>query len=93
MSWDSTHYQFSAEGIRITSYDDAGRKNHYPMMHLAARDSANNILGNEVFGIPVATAQAGWVQVSGDILELGSLNLFGDIQARFLSAVPPKIIH
>ncbi len=45
---------FRAEGIPITPYDDAGRKNPYPLMRLTARDSANNILATSDVVLPVS---------------------------------------
>ena len=40
MDFDSAFDWFTGEGIPITPYDDAGRKNYYPMMRLVARNCA-----------------------------------------------------
>lgn len=40
MAWNPTFEWFEAEGIPITPYDDAMQKNYYPMVRVAARDSA-----------------------------------------------------
>ena len=45
---------FRAEGIPLTPYDDAGRKNPYPMMRLVARDGANNIVATSDIVLPVS---------------------------------------
>lgn len=45
---------FRAEGIPITPYDDAGRKNPYPLMRLLARDSGGAILATSDIVLPVS---------------------------------------
>lgn len=54
MSFDPASSWFIAEGIPLTPYDDAGRKNYYPMMHLVARDAAQNILATTDIVLPVS---------------------------------------
>ena len=54
MSFDPLFNTFVTEGIPITPYDDSGRKNFYPMMHLVARDSLNNILATTDIVLPVS---------------------------------------
>ncbi len=54
MTFSSASQQFVAEGIPLTPYDDAGRKNFYPMMHLVARDSLNRILAATDIVLPVS---------------------------------------
>ncbi|MFO1489267.1 MAG: PKD domain-containing protein [Verrucomicrobiota bacterium] len=44
---------FRAEGIPITPYDDAGRKNPYPMMRLIAKNGATPIATNDIV-LPVS---------------------------------------
>lgn len=44
---------FAAEGIPITPYDDAGRKNYYPMMRLTAR-SNGTLLATADIVLPVS---------------------------------------
>ena len=39
MTFDPALNWFIAEGIPITPYDDAGKKNYYPLMKVTARDS------------------------------------------------------
>jgi hypothetical protein len=45
---------FRAEGIPITPWDDAMKKNEYPMMRLVARDSARNIIATSDIVVPVS---------------------------------------
>ena len=45
---------FRAEGIPITPFDDAGRKNPYPMMRLIARNSANQPIATNDIVLPVS---------------------------------------
>jgi hypothetical protein len=45
---------FRAEGIPITPYDDAGRKNPYPMMRLIARNGAGTPIATNDIVLPVS---------------------------------------
>jgi len=54
MSFDATAGWFIAEGIPITPYDDGGRKNYYPMMHLVARDANGTVLATTDIVLPVS---------------------------------------
>ncbi|HLH53434.1 MAG TPA: PKD domain-containing protein [Verrucomicrobiae bacterium] len=54
MVFDPAQKWFSAQGIPITPYDDAGHKNYYPMMRLTARDSGNNVLATTDIALPVS---------------------------------------
>ena len=45
---------FRAEGIPLMPYDDAGNKNPYPMMHLVARNAANQIIATNDIVLPVS---------------------------------------
>ena len=54
MTFEGALNQFSATGIPITPYDDAGRKNTYPMMRLTARDAAGNLLATADIVLPVS---------------------------------------
>lgn len=45
---------FRAEGIPITPYDDAGRKNPYPLMRLIARNSGGTPLATNDIVLPVS---------------------------------------
>ncbi len=54
MKFDAGVNAFMAEGIPITPYDDAGQKNPYSMMHLAARDLSGNILATTDIVLPVS---------------------------------------
>lgn len=44
MKFDATLNQWVAEGVPISPYDDAGKKNYYPLMRLTARKTATNAL-------------------------------------------------
>ncbi|HQT93855.1 MAG TPA: PKD domain-containing protein [Thermoanaerobaculaceae bacterium] len=54
MTFDPANNWFIAEGIPITPYDDAGRKNTYPMMRLVARDSGGNVLATTDIVLPIS---------------------------------------
>ncbi|MCL5097456.1 MAG: PKD domain-containing protein [Candidatus Omnitrophica bacterium] len=54
MSFDTAFSWFSAVGVPLTPYDDALRKNSYPMMRLIAHDSANNVLAATDIVTPVS---------------------------------------
>jgi hypothetical protein len=54
MVFDPTMNWFTADGIPVTPYDDAGSKNYYPMFHVVARDSAANILAATDIVTPVS---------------------------------------
>jgi hypothetical protein len=45
---------FRAEGIPISPYDDAGRKNPYPMMRLIARNASNQPIATNDVVLPVS---------------------------------------
>ena len=45
---------FHAEGIPITPYDDAGKKNPYPLMRMIAWDSANQPIATNDIVLPVS---------------------------------------
>jgi hypothetical protein len=45
---------FRAEGIPITPYDDAGRKNPYPMMRILARNAAGTLIASNDIVLPVS---------------------------------------
>jgi hypothetical protein len=54
MKFESATRWFSAEGIPITAYDDAGKKNFFPMLRLVARDGGGNFLGSTEIVVPVS---------------------------------------
>lgn len=54
MTWQPAGRWFTAEGIPITPYDDAGRKNPYPMMRLVARNRAGTVLAATEVVLPVS---------------------------------------
>jgi PKD repeat protein len=54
MTFDPANNWFIAEGIPITPYDDAGRKNTYPMMRLVAKDSGGNVLATTDIVLPIS---------------------------------------
>jgi len=54
MVFDSGLNWFIAEGIPITPYDDAGRKNYYPMMKVTAKDAAGSVLASTKIVLPVS---------------------------------------
>jgi PKD repeat protein len=45
---------FRAEGIPLSPYDDAGRKNPYPLMRLIARNAANQPIATNDIVLPVS---------------------------------------
>jgi PKD repeat protein len=54
MTWDAAARWWVAEGIPIIPFDDAGRKNPYPMMKLVARNSSGQILASTSIVLPVS---------------------------------------
>ncbi|MGB5551971.1 MAG: hypothetical protein WBO74_15925, partial [Thermoanaerobaculia bacterium] len=54
MSWEATHDWFVGDGIPVTPYDDAAKKNYYPMMRLVARDSGGGLLAETAIVLPVS---------------------------------------
>ena len=54
MTYDTTAGWFIAEGIPITPYDDARRKNPYPLMRLVARDVNGQMLASTDIVLPVS---------------------------------------
>lgn len=54
MALDANTRMFKAEGIPITPYDDAFRKNTYPMVKVVARDGAGNALAQARVVLPVS---------------------------------------
>lgn len=54
MTFDAAAGWFTAEGIPITPYDDAGKKNFYPLMRLTARDSDDAVLATTDIVLPVS---------------------------------------
>ena len=54
MTFDPGLKWFIAEGIPITPYDDAGRKNYYPMMKVTAKDAAGTVLASTRIVLPVS---------------------------------------
>lgn len=54
MTFDPSLRWYMAEGIPITPYDDARRKNPYPLMEMAVLDSAGSVLATTVNTLPVS---------------------------------------
>lgn len=54
MGFDSLLNQYGAVGIPITPYDDAKKKNYYPMMKLVARDAAGTALASARIVLPLS---------------------------------------
>ncbi len=54
MVFEPGQNQFSAYGIPLTPYDDAGAKNSFPLMRLVARDSASNLIASTQVVLPVS---------------------------------------
>jgi hypothetical protein len=54
MVFDPGFNWYVAEGIPITPYDDAGRKNYYPMMKVIAKDAAGAVLASTSIVLPVS---------------------------------------
>ncbi len=52
--FNAAHGWFEAEGIPITPYDDAGRKNFYPMVQVVARDASGKVLATAKTVLPVS---------------------------------------
>lgn len=54
MTFDGSLNWFTATGIPLTPYDDAGAKNTYPMMKLVARDQSGAVLASTNIVLPVS---------------------------------------
>lgn len=54
MKYDAAFNGFTAEGIPITPWDDAGKKNYYPVMRLTAKNSAGKTLAKTDIVLPVS---------------------------------------
>ena len=54
MLFDGALNWFTATGIPLTPYDDAGNKNTYPMLRLTARDGSGNVLATTDIVAPVS---------------------------------------
>ncbi len=54
MTFEAAQNWFTAEGIPITPYDDAGEKNPYPLMRVTARDASGNVLASTRIVLPVS---------------------------------------
>lgn len=54
MNFNATWGWFEAEGIPITPYDDAGKKNFYPMVKVLAKDRSGKVLASALTVLPVS---------------------------------------
>ncbi len=54
MTWDPSLQWWIAEGIPITPYDDAGKKNFYPLMKVTAKSAAGAVLASTNIVLPVS---------------------------------------
>ena len=54
MTFDPSLNWFIAEGIPLTPFDDAGKKNTYPLMRIRARDASGNLLASTDIVLPVS---------------------------------------
>ncbi|MGE5413784.1 MAG: S-layer homology domain-containing protein [Syntrophomonadaceae bacterium] len=54
MAFDPTFSWFIAAGVPITPYDDAHRKNAYPMMRISVRDAGGAVLASSDAVLPVS---------------------------------------
>jgi hypothetical protein len=58
MTFDPARAWFTAEGIPLTPYDDAGNRNPYPMMKVSARDASGAVLASTSIVLPVSDEMA-----------------------------------
>lgn len=54
MTFDPAYRWFIADGIPIVPYDDAGKKNPYPLMRVSVRDSSGTVLASSDVVLPVS---------------------------------------
>lgn len=54
MKFEAAFNWFTGEGVPITPWDEAGKKNYYPMMRLVARDTAGKQLAKTDIVLPVS---------------------------------------
>lgn len=53
-NWDATNGWWVAEGLPLTPYDDANRKNPYPMMRIQARTATGTLIASTDIVAPVS---------------------------------------
>ncbi len=54
MAYEPAFAWFTAEGIPLTNYDDAGHTNYYPMMRLVARDGSGSVVATTEIVLPIS---------------------------------------
>jgi len=54
LHFDTTNQWFTAEGIPLTPYDEAGETQHYPMMRIEARDASGTLRGSSDIVLPIS---------------------------------------
>ncbi len=54
MTFDPAYNWFTAEGVPITPYDNAGNKNYLPLMRLVARNTSGTVLATSDIVLPVS---------------------------------------
>jgi uncharacterized protein (TIGR03437 family) len=54
MKFDAGFNWFTADGIPVTPFDDAGNKNYYPMMRLTAKNASGAVLATTDIVLPVS---------------------------------------
>jgi len=54
MKYNAQYRWFEAEGLPITPYDDAGKKNFYPTVRVVARDLGGKVLATTTTVLPVS---------------------------------------
>ena len=54
MNWDTANGWWVAEGLPLTPYDDANRKNPYPLMHIQVRTAAGTPIASTDIVAPVS---------------------------------------
>ncbi len=54
MHFETNLNWFTAEGIPLTPFDDAGQKNYYPLMRLIAWDAGNNPVATNDIVLPIS---------------------------------------
>jgi hypothetical protein len=54
MTYNAEYHWYEAEGIPITPFDDAGKKNFYPTVKVVAKDLAGNVLATTTTVLPVS---------------------------------------
>jgi hypothetical protein len=82
-----SNYSAKSTNVRFSGLSPDGHLLPFannPVTYFLAPQSQLAKLGSEIFGIAPSSLQAGWIRISGDIAELGSISQWGDFSGTQL---------